>query len=474
QADAVLAKIAGITWSAPAGIYKAKYLFPNATWGARSATAVGSTAPASFPTRTTATTTYGGNWTIRQFTVNFDLTTPRIDAAHFWDDYLEYIYGGYVEKTGPAGSPGVGERQPLVWLQNLFSHRMHQNFDVSFNENIFPRFADLEFPGTYKIVVYAQGFEDIVIEGASLLDYINDNAVIEQNDGGPFHVSPTDNTTWFENTPEGYQLHINGADSFDLASASLLKGTGASAVPVSTTKYELEQNGPEIALTFDESFFADAYQGAYTLRLVEDSSVASKPITFTVNRLVDWPTLSIEDGAQNVATANNAATPLSVPKDKTVSISNADAAQSLVMSGFGGAVVSSVFDVTANASVTTADVIKRDAAGEPYYLDPSTLIVGHTYRVTLATGNFSVLTGPSTYSTALPYYLTISEATTSGEGGTGGGGTGGGSTLPPTGDSSLPFVFAMLTLISAGSALMLVARLRTRRAARLTDNELTS
>jgi hypothetical protein len=402
QSTAVLAKTGAIAWSDANSVYKVKYLFADASWGAREATAVsGSFVPKAFPSQTAPTTSYGGTWTIRQFTVNFDLATPGIGAEAFWDDYLEYIYGGYVENTN------TGERQPLVWLQNLFSHRMHLNFDVSLNESIFPRFSSLNFPGTYKIVVYAQGFEDIVVDSASLASYANGGAAIEQ--GSTFNVSPTDKTTWFEDTADGYQLHIQGADRFDATTATLTKGSGATAEAVDISKYLLEQDGSEIALTFDESFFAGNYQGAYTLRLTADTSdVASKPVTFTVNRIVDWPTLSVEEGVQNISTANSESTPLSVPKNRKVTLSNADLAKTLLVSGRG--TISSVYDLTADAAATTANVIKRDATSEPYYLDLSSLTVGHAYRVTLATTNYSVATSPVTYATTLNYYLTVGEA----------------------------------------------------------------
>jgi LPXTG-motif cell wall-anchored protein len=397
QSTAVLEKIANITWIDADEVYKAKYLFPNASWGARDADAVNDNVADSFPALTTTPVSYGGNWTIRQLTANFNLADAGLDGAGFWDNYLEYIYGGYIED-------GSGHRQPLVWLQNLFSHKGHQNFDVSINNELFSRFDSLTFPGSFKVVVFAQGFEDVVLQNVHLASFINSDASIEQ--GTVFHVDPTDNATWFEETGNGHQLHIQGFTSFNAQGASLSKGS----TPVETFKYSIEKPDSEVAVTFDPSFFTGDYQGSYTLRLVADTNdVKSKPLNFTVNKLVDWPTLNVEGGPQGVATANVENTPLSVAKNQKVTLSNADLAKTLVLSGRS---VSAIQDLTASAAVTpVANVIKHDG-NEPYYLDLSTLTAGHTYRFTLLTGNYSVATGQGSYSTSLVYYLTVTEPTT--------------------------------------------------------------
>jgi hypothetical protein len=393
QSSAVLEKIEDITWTDASNIYKPKHLFADASWGKRAESVV-TAATKSFPTITTTSTSYGGNWTTRQYTVNFDLASANTDAVGFWDNYLDYIYGGYIEEKG------TGKREPLVWLQNLFSHKMHTNFDVSINDSIFERFSDFKFPGNFKIVVYAAGFEDIVLDDVHLADYINGSAVIEQ--GTTFNVSASDSSTWFEDA----QLHIQGAAEFNATTARLYKGQ----VEVNPLFYSFEEDGSEIALSFNAGFFIGDYQGSYTARLVADTDeVKSKPLTFTVNKLVAWPTLSVEDGAQGVSIANNEATPLSVPLNKKVSLSDANLAKSFVLAGRG--TVSSVQDLTnTSATVAVTDVIKRDSADDPYYLDASTLTVGHSYRLNLAATNYSVATAPNTYSTTLSYYITVANA----------------------------------------------------------------
>ncbi|MDR2586996.1 MAG: hypothetical protein LBC23_01875 [Coriobacteriales bacterium] len=388
QSSAVLGKAANVAWADASGIYKPKHLFADASWGARADTALNA-AGKSFPALAEPTTSYGGNWTTKQYTVNFNLAAQGIGAEAFWDDYLEYIYGGYIENTA------TGEREPLVWLQNLFSHRMHQNFDVSINDSIFPRFGSFTFPGDFKIVVFAEGFEDIVLEGVHLGSYINGDAAIEQ--GTTFNVDPAVQSTWFENA----QLHIQGAAVSYAATAKLYKGNEE----VSSSLYYFEEDNGEIALNFQSAFFTGDFQGSYTARLVPDTDdVKSKPLTFTVNKLVAWPTLSVEDGAQNVASAKDEATPLSVPVNKKVTLGNADLAKTFIVSGRGASTIQDLTDT--NATVTVTNVIKRDSTADPYYLDFSTLTVGHTYRLSLATTNYSVATA-TTPTTTLSYYVTV-------------------------------------------------------------------
>lgn len=393
QSTAVLAQLTGITWKAEASIYKAKFLFPDASWGPR--VDVTATAVQPFKPVTTVSSLYGNTWTVREAQVNFNLGAT--DGTTFWNDYLEYLYGGYVENTVTHA------RQPLVFLQNIFTHRGHTNIDVSLNDTLFSRIGTLGFPGDYKIVLYAAGYEDIVVDSVHLAAYSNGNALIEQ--GTAFNVSPTDQTTWFENK----NLHIQQVDpatlaGFNPANVSVLKGT----VPLSTSLYSISVDGSEIEVSFADAFFSGDYQGSYTINLVANTAdVVSKPLAFTVNRLVTRPTLDIRSGAAG-AVASTEGTALVATTANLVDFSNADLARSLQTSGRSP---STIVDITAgNASVAVGTVLKRDNAADPYYLDLSTLTVGHTYRVSAVTTNFSVQTGssPATYATTLTYYLTVS------------------------------------------------------------------
>jgi hypothetical protein len=388
QSDAVLAKAATLTPKAENTIYKAQYLFADATWGARETTAH-STAP-SWAT-TTTDVLYSNNWTTREAQINFNMTGT--DSAAFWNNYLEYLYGGYVENVD------TGAREPLVFLQNIFTHYAHTNIDVSINDTLFPRFDSIEIPGqNFKVVLYVKGYEDVVVEGITFKTLADTDTSIEQ--GTTFNVKPGDKSTWFE----GNALHIQGVAAANrdayAASATLSKGTTA----LSKGLYSFSNTNDELELSVEDAFFRDAYQGSYTIKLKADTEdEISKPLTFTVNKWLDRPTLSTATGAPSVA--DSEATALVATLADTVSFSNSEYAGAIVTSGRA---VSSIVDVTAdNAAVTASNVFKRDLSTEPYTLDLSTLTVSHTYRLSLITTNIATGETPST--TAV-YYLKVAAA----------------------------------------------------------------
>jgi hypothetical protein len=393
QSAAVLAKAAALTPKAETDIYKAQYLFADASWGAREATVHtgNNAADVVSPWRATTTTPtlYNNTWTAREVQISFDMT--GIDGTAFWNNYLEYLYGGYIENTD------TGAREPLVFLQNIFTHRGHTNIDVSINDLLFSRFSALDFPDdNFKVVLYAQGYEDIVAEGIAF-SAINDGSVtIEQ--GATLNVKPNDDSTWFEDNA----LHIQGIDFANLvdyaASATLNKGSEA----VDTNLYSFSVQDTELELLVDDAFFTGAYQGAYTIKLAADTdTVISKPLTLAINKWLDRPTLSTAAGAPSAADSDENA--LEATIGDTVSFSSDEYARAIVASGRGA--VSSIVDVTTdNAAITAGDVIKRASGADPYTLDLSTLTVGHTYQLSLITTNIS--TGETPETTAV-YYITI-------------------------------------------------------------------
>jgi len=396
QSTAVLDKVTNITYKPEAQVYKAKYLFPDATWGLREATAHNAGAVQAWNPITTAAASYGGSWTIREVTVNFDLQGEA--GADFWTSHLEYLYGGYVENLT------TGHKEPLVFLQNIFTHRGHTNFEVSLNDAIFARMGDLDFPDNYKIVVYAYGYEDIVIADTRLASYTNANATIEQ--GTTFNVKQSDPTTWFDSA-EPKLLHIQQVTNLGTVNINdlvVLKGT----TPVDPLLYTASIQGSEIEIEFTDAFFtaADA-QGSYTIKVIPDTAnVVSKPLAFTINKWVDRPTLQIRGGSEGGA-ADTEATALNAPISSILDFSNADFARTFVTSGRS---VSTLVDVTDNnATVAIGTVLKRDATSDPYYLDLSTLIVGHTYRLNVITTNYSVGEAGS-QSTTVSYYFTADSA----------------------------------------------------------------
>ncbi|MDR1184256.1 MAG: LPXTG cell wall anchor domain-containing protein, partial [Coriobacteriales bacterium] len=457
QSTAVLTKAGTLTPKAETAIYKAQYLFADATWGAREDAVHDGNTGVATPWKSVSSTTplYGNNWTIREAQINFSLGST--DGTAFWNDYLEYLYGGYIENTLTHA------REPLVFLQNIFTHRGHTNIDVSINNVLFPRFDTIGIPGNFKIVLYAKGYEDIVVSSVTLKNYVDGDASIEQPQ--PYNVKPGDPSTWFE----GNALHIQGIDPTKLtayaASATLSKGETA----VNSGLYSFNITGTELELSVENAFFTGAYQGSYTIALTpETAGEVSKPLTFTINKWIDRPTLSTATGTPSAAdTEANAL--VATPAD-TVSFSNSEYAGAIATAG---RTVSSIVDVTAgNTAVTASDVLKRALSTDPYTLDLSTLTVGHTYQITLITTNIVTGTTPSTTAT---YYLTLDEGTTApgdddddeDEGTTGGtdnqGTSGKGGTLPSTGDTSVPFLAMSLLLTLMGSLLIVASRIRQKR-----------
>jgi hypothetical protein len=123
---------------------------------------------------------------------------------------------------------------------------------------------------------------------------------------------------------------------------------------------------------------------------------------------VPWPSLSAEDGAQNVSNANAVASPIKVQPSKKVSISNEALAKAILTSGRG--TISSVSDLTdPSVTVAVADVLKRNSASDPYYIDTSALTLGHKYQLNLVASNYAVKTAGSTNSTILSYFISIEE-----------------------------------------------------------------
>jgi hypothetical protein len=388
QSGNIMAIASGITWKAEADVYKAKYLFADGSFGARETSEHNAGVAKAWPAQTTVLALSGNTWTAREAQVNFDMTGTN--GTDFWNNYLNYLYGGYVENKA------TGARQPLVFLQNIFTHRGHTNIDVSLNDQIFQRFASLGFPGDYKIVLYAYGCEDVVFE-SHLASYVNGSAVIEQ--GATFNIKANDQSTWFE----GKQLHIQGlAPGYDPSQASLVKGTAA----VPSSQYVVEIDNGEVAVTFADAYFQGAFQGSYTLRLATDTAdVVSKPLTFTVNQWVDRPTLQAQGANLAGQAGETEASPALFSIDDDIDFSNAELAKGFVTAG---RTVSSISDLTDTAAtVALADVLTRAAATDPYHLDLSSLVIGHVYRLNLITTNYAVGTSAQSAQTTLTYYVQV-------------------------------------------------------------------
>ncbi|MDR1230084.1 MAG: hypothetical protein LBK61_01645 [Spirochaetaceae bacterium] len=386
---AVLAKVGGIDWIAQTAIYKAKYLRPDASWGKRDDTALNSTATvaAAWPKAiggangATVSVSYGGTWADKVIAVDFAPLTGGLTSATLWTDYFEKVYAGYVEDLQTR------HKEPLVWLQNLFSHQGHTNLEAAINRSTagISRMNRLSDSGDMKVVIFAVGMADIILERVGVVKDAASAPTIEQ--GSVFHVSGTGATADFKDnagvTVPGKQLHVGNLSTAALVDFTAKQGViqkGGADIP--TTAYTLEKEGDgEIAITLTDTFFSGAFQGAYTLKINSDTTV--HPTTsFTVNRIIARPKVKQGDGAAADAATEAAALTVSTGSGNIV-FDNTDFAKAVITTGRA---VSSIAP-SASPSTPVAGAIKKDS-DDTYYVDASLLTTAVDYTLTVLTSNF--------------------------------------------------------------------------------------
>ncbi|WP_010259539.1 hypothetical protein [Treponema primitia] len=391
---AVLEKVEAITWKAENNIYKAKYLRPDAAWGKREdtpkAAAAGWPTPAS-GTAPTPSVSYGGNWGDKVISYNFG-ENPKapngntVISNDVFNLYFEKIYGGYVEDS-------TGHREPIVWLQQLFSHRPHTNLEVCIQRPGISRTDNLTPNGTIKVVVYADGLEDLTFN-AAVGEYAT-SFTIEQ--GSVFYTTGTGVSATLQESDgtdvPNRQLHVTSlsaaaVEDFDTYGGVLRKGNAALAAGTYTA--ELEDN--EIAITLKDTFFAGPFQGDYnflisTANASAISATASryKAVPFTVNRLAATrpQVLSIDAGVA-ATDANTVATAIVVTKGDKITFENNGVAHGFALTGASPSTIL-VNDTT--TALTIATVLKRDTPADPYSIDTSSLTAGTLYRLHIVTAN---------------------------------------------------------------------------------------
>jgi hypothetical protein len=301
--------------------------------------------------------------------VSFGTLETEYKGAAYWDNFAEYIYGGYIEDS-------TGHREPLVFLQNIFSHRMHEDFDIAISPSRFARLKSLKTPDTYKVYVYAYGVADIAFE-VSMKDYINGGVTID-----------TATYTTAENGADK-DIYISGVDNFsayDPASLKLIKG----GVAVDASKYEAVKDGDRLKLTLKTALFTGAFQGVYTVSILTDTAeVASKTLAFTLIKSIERPQLTTSSdlsGAKVDAATSGAA--IAVTKADKVYFDNDEFATALITAGRSGFTSIKEADGTAVAAAIGAGAA-RSGEGQPYYLDLSAAVfeAGKLYEITAnATG----------------------------------------------------------------------------------------
>jgi Zn/Cd-binding protein ZinT len=380
-ADDSFKDAAGAAISAPP-IYKPKHMLTDGNWGERAGTALNADAAKPLPgdAAEMENVAYNQNWGDKVTGVSFGVAAalgPDYSGANYWDNFAEYIYGGYIED-------GDGHREPLVFLQNIFSHRMHEDFDIAISPSRFARLANLKTPDTYKVRVYAYGFEDVEVE-VHMDHMLNESA----------SMSPVSITA--EAGGPDKDVYISGIDDFDAYDAALFSLTKGAA-PVPAADYAVAKEGGKLKLTLKSSLFTGAFQGAYTVRLAPDPAAGEGPakVTFalTLIKLIERPSLTADAGLTGGVAATEGS-PFAVAKsDGKIYFTDAEFASALIVApGRGSTIYTSIKEAGAEGpAAVIGDAAARDGAGQPYYLDLSNGVFepGKTYEITAFATNISV------------------------------------------------------------------------------------
>jgi hypothetical protein len=311
-----------------------------------------------------------------------------LNTTTLWNDYFDYVYAGYVEDLQ------TGHKEPLVWLQQLFSHQGHSNLEAAINRSTagISRMNSLSSEGNFKVVMFAIGFEDIIVESVAVVADGASVPSIEQP--SPFYVSP--NTTALldsgGNSIPGNQLHVGNLSSAMLADFAANSGViQKGGADIDEAAYELDPEGDgEIAITLTDAFFSGAFQGAYTLKINSNATV-HPAVSFTVNRIIARPTLQQGSGAVSGALE---ASPMNVTTNGgNIVFSNSDFASAIVTVGRGV------------SSIAPAATGWLKATGGVYYIDASVLEAGTAYTLTILTSNFA--DSDRANLNTIRYYITV-------------------------------------------------------------------
>ncbi|MHB9291609.1 hypothetical protein Holit_00687 [Hollandina sp. SP2] len=382
---AVLTTVGDITWKASTEVYKAKYLRPDASWGRRDQTALNADKAKAWPKAVggsggaTVSPSYGGTWADKVIAVDFAPLSGDLTTATIWSDYFDYVYAGYVEDVQ------TGHKEPLVWLQNLFTHQGHTNIEAAIERVGISRMNDLSPEGSMRLVIFAHGFEDLIAEITVSKYDGQSSAVIEQ--GSAFYVTGTGD---FQNNAGGSiakELHVTGLSAAALADfaangGKLLKGTAD--VPAANYELDGEEEEGEIAIKLKDAFFTGAFQGSYSFSINSDTAIY-KSITFAVNRIIPRPTL--QQSAGTGSTADSAASAIEVTTGGgNIVFDNEDFAKAIVASGRGA---STIAIESGTGTAPAIGTVLAAGANGVYAIKVSALTSGTTYKLTLQASNFA-------------------------------------------------------------------------------------
>ena len=380
---AVLAQAEDIAaWKASTEVYKAKYLQADASWGRRDQTAITEAKGKDWPKAindVTVNVTYGGTWAEKVISVDFAPLPAGLDNTGIWNNYFDYVYAAYVEDLQ------TGHREPLVWLQNLFSHRGHTNLEAVLQRSGFSRLDALSPAGNFKLVIFAQGFKDIIVEKAADAYEGQSSAAIEQ--GTAFYVDSGGNTLKGSNgaaLEEGNKLHVGGLSTAALADFGVNGGKILKGTAEVSESFELRPEGEgEVEIEFKDSFFTGAFQGSYSFNVTPSPGKQYSAVSFAVNRIIERPQLKQGTGAASNADTADGAIEVTTGGGN-ITFDNEEFAKAILVSGRTAS--SMVDNADASGTVTIGTVLKTSESG--YYIDPGALTSGKTYKLTIQASNF--------------------------------------------------------------------------------------
>jgi uncharacterized repeat protein (TIGR02543 family) len=332
------------------GVYAAKPMLTDGNFGTRSVTdaSAAKALPGLGNNGVKETVAYGGQWGEKTTGFSFGDATALTEAyagAAYWDEFYNNAYGGIITDSD-------GHTEPLLPHLDLFSHRMHTDFDVAISPSRFVRFGNLNPNDTYTVVAYFNGFEDATFQ-FDVKNYINADAAMAST------------SIQVEDTTKNLTIKLSGIEE---QSADYVQ------------KATLTKDGQEVAFTFtpgphdccpilnlSKDLFAGNYWGTYTLRYETETTI-SKPLTFTLINAAPIATL--------------------VAKGSKISLSNSDFASTIVTTGRGGYSTISK-DGTTPAAI--GDAIAKDGDSSVYYINTASeqFVVGSTYKLVLVAPGFN-------------------------------------------------------------------------------------
>lgn len=251
-------------------VYKAKAMLIDGNFGARVLVnaAAATDLPGDGNGGTAEAVAYGGNWgdIVTGFSFG-DATalTPEYAGANYWDNFANNIYGGVITDS-------AGHSEPLVFLQNLFSHRMHTDFDVALSPSRFSRLKSLNYPDTYSVTVFVDGFKDVEFS-FDAKKFVNDSAATAVPS---YAVSSTIATT---------DVVIQGITNPAkyMSDARLYLGTNTANPVTYPSGYSLGSQGKDrVKLTLNPAALTGTWWGTYSVQMPATATEAYKTVSFTV------------------------------------------------------------------------------------------------------------------------------------------------------------------------------------------------